>query len=140
MTLVALIRKRESLQLATATLATGQPEVQPSVASVAIVAGEKRPVATPESLEALDQRGDEVISGIVDVVVEPASPTAKPIYWEAMDGTWHGPVRPEYLGRTGRSHNEQFWIIVSYSGAFRWIWADLLRSHQAFLARKRIGI
>ena len=66
------------------------------------------------------------------IVIDPASPMARPIYWESMDGTWHGPVKPEYLGRTGTVPNERFWVIVNDEGNIRWIWADLLRSHQAF--------
>jgi hypothetical protein len=65
------------------------------------------------------------------IVIEPASPTARPIYWEAMDGTWHGPVKPEFLGRTLSGHKERFWVIVTYNGNIRWIWSDLLRTVQA---------
>lgn len=75
----------------------------------------------------------------VNVIIEPSLPGAKPIYWESMDGTWHGPVKPEYLGRTGKGSNEQFWVIVNHKGTFRWIWTDLLRSRQAFLARMGNG-
>lgn len=64
------------------------------------------------------------------IAIEPASPTARPIYWESMDGTWHGPAKPEYLGRTGLGQNERFWVIVIYQESIRWIWADLLRSRQ----------
>lgn len=69
------------------------------------------------------------------LIVEPASSMASPIYWEAMDGTWHGPVKPEYLGRTGRGDGERFWVIVSYRGTVQWIWSDLLRSRQAYERR-----
>jgi len=61
------------------------------------------------------------------VLIESAVPNARPVFWESKDGTWHGPAKPEYLGRTGRALNERFWVIVSYKGAIWWIWADLLR-------------
>jgi hypothetical protein len=128
MTLVELIRKRESVHCAaaTATPATGTLEVQPSVASVATVA-----VARPHSENCERTPTDP------EVVIEPASPTARPVYWESEDGTWHGPVKPEYLGRTGSGDKEQFWVIVSYKGTVRWIWSDLLRSRQVFDTQRR---
>lgn len=66
------------------------------------------------------------------IEIQPAAPTARPIYWESMDGTWHGPVKPEFLGRTGSGDREQFWVIVTYKGGIRWVCADLLRSRKAF--------
>ena len=70
------------------------------------------------------------------IVLEPASATARPIYWESMDGTWYGPAIPEYLERTGTGDHEQFWVITTYQGAIRWIRADRLRSRQAFEATR----
>ena len=64
------------------------------------------------------------------IVVERTLPTARPIYWQDMDGTWHGPVTPEYLGRTGSGTGSKFWVIVNYRGTIRWILSDLLRSLQ----------
>jgi hypothetical protein len=79
----------------------------------------------------LDMAGEKVRQVVPDVVIEPAYPTAHPIYWEAMDRTWHGPVKPEYLGRTGSRHEERFWVIVSYRGTIRWIRSDMFRSRDA---------
>ena len=77
------------------------------------------------------------LQGSADVTIEPASPTARPIYWKAMDGTWHGPVKPECLGRTGTGDKELFWVIVTYQKTVRWIRSDLLRSRQAFEAQRK---
>lgn len=67
--------------------------------------------------------------------MQAASPTARPIYWESTDGTWHGPVKPEYLGRSGLGDSERFWVTVTYQDSILWICADLLRSRQAFEAQ-----
>jgi hypothetical protein len=73
-------------------------------------------------------------------VAERTLPTARPIYWQDMDGTWHGPVTPEYLGRSGSGHSERFWVIVHDEGIIRWIWSDLLRSRQAFESEQGRGM
>lgn len=36
-----------------------------------------------------------------DTVIEPARPTARPIYWEDADGILCGPATPEFLAKTG---------------------------------------
>ena len=73
------------------------------------------------------------------VVTASAAPNASPVFWESVDRTWHGPVKPEFLGRTGSGHNERFWVIVRDNGTFRWIWADLLRSQQTFSSLRRMA-
>ena len=72
-----------------------------------------------------------------DIVLEPASPTARPVYWESREGTWHGPVKPEYLGKTGTGDKEVFWVVVCYNKTVQWIRSDLLRSRQAFEAQRK---
>jgi hypothetical protein len=96
MTLAEIIRKGHIGNVAIATPATADTESlsRPgSLASLATVAA----FTCPSNGEggALQEGASE------DIAVEPASATANPIYWEATDGTWHGPVKPEYLGRTG---------------------------------------
>jgi hypothetical protein len=132
MTLAEIIRNRQfrkpvpAIPATVATLATVSGIFTPSVAAVAVasLASEVLACATTEA-------------GCDDIAIEPASSTARPIYWETMDGAWHGPVKPEYLGRTGSGENEVFWVIVTHNGIMRWIWSDLLRSRQAFQNQKR---
>jgi len=131
MILAEIIRKRQFRKPATATSATAATEGMKTPCSVARVAT----VAVATSLsEAHSSAPTEIRSD--DIIIEPASPTARSIYWEAVDGNWHGPVQPEYLGRTGKGRSEQFWVVVNDKGIIRWIWTELLRSRQAFLARK----
>ncbi len=133
MTLVEIIRKSQSTKPATATPATAptkETKVALPVARVATVA------VAPLLSEVLPRASTDAGE---DIAIEPASPTARPIYWEGMDGTWHGPVKPEYLGRTGKGRSEQFWVVVNDKGIIRWIWAELLRSRRAFLARNGMG-
>lgn len=61
-------------------------------------------------------------------VIEPATPNAKPIYWETGDGHILGPAIPEFLGRDG----ETFWIVTTFENGTWWINADRLRSKKAF--------
>lgn len=62
------------------------------------------------------------------IQIEPATPNARPIYWETGDGRILGPAVPEFLGRDG----DTFWVSVTFEGQIRWINADRLRSKQAF--------
>ena len=106
-----------------------------------LVPGQQVDLPDKHALQLLEKVGTKVrrLSPDTDeaIVIEPASPAARLIYWESTEGTWHGPVKPEYLGRTGSGPNEQFWVIVNHKGSIWWIWADLLRSRQAFLAGER---
>ena len=62
------------------------------------------------------------------LVIEPAAPDARPIYWEAADTRILGPAVPEFLARAG----DTFWIVTTFEGQARWINADRLRSRKAF--------
>ncbi len=70
-----------------------------------------------------------------DVVVEPASPTARPVWWEDSDGNLCGPATPELLGKTGAGEQARFWVIVTYQDASRWIQSDRLRAHPTMRSR-----
>ncbi len=100
-----------------------------------------QPVHLPDdrALRLLERAGEKVRRVVPEldppITADPASPVTPPIYWESVDGQWHGPVKPEYLGRTGSGASERFWVIVTYRGATRWIQADLLRSRRAFEAQ-----
>jgi hypothetical protein len=80
----------------------------------------------------LRQAGDR-IRVVPDVVVQAAAVNAVPIYWEAENGIWHGPVKPKSLGRLG----EQFYVVVTYRGVICPILPDRLRSRQAFETNKQ---
>ena len=62
------------------------------------------------------------------VVVEPAHPNARPIYWQSGK-VIVGPAVPEYLGKLG----ERFFVFVEYQGHSIPIDSDRLRSRHAFL-------
>ena len=62
------------------------------------------------------------------IVIEPASPTAKPIYWENCRGEILGPAKVEWLAQV----SDAFWVIVTFEGQPRWIRSDRLRSRQVF--------
>lgn len=66
------------------------------------------------------------------VTVEPAPPTARPVYWEAADGRIIGPAVPELLARAGNGPSASFWIVTTYEGQLHWINADRLRSQRQF--------
>ena len=67
-------------------------------------------------------------------VCQPAAPNARAIYWETGDGRILGPAVPEFLGRDGST----FWVSVTFEGQIRWINADRLRSHKAFLNQREV--
>lgn len=62
------------------------------------------------------------------LVIEPAAPNGRPIYFEGADGRILGPAQPEFLAMS----EGQFWVVVSLHRAPRRISADRLRSRQAF--------
>ena len=99
-----------------------------------------QPVDLPEDAARtlLRQAGDRV-RVVGDMVKEPAAADARPIYWESENGIWHGPVKPEFLGRIGIHPNEEFYVIVIYQGITYPILADRLRSRQAFEDQERRG-
>ncbi len=65
---------------------------------------------------------------------QPAAPNTRPIYWETGDGRILGPAVPEFLGKDGNT----FWVSVTFEGQIRWINADRLRSHKAFLNQREL--
>jgi hypothetical protein len=127
MSLAEMIRKGPRVRRATATLATDTDALMSGIASVATVAPENTPKATSSARTR------------VESVVEAAGRTARTVYWEDEHGAWHGPVQPEYLGRTKVGFEEQVWVIVEHNGEFRWISAESLRSRRAYLARQHNG-
>jgi len=62
------------------------------------------------------------------VVIEPAAPNARPVFWKSATGEILGLARPEFLAQVG----PHFWVIVTWDGLPRWIRSDRLRSKQAF--------
>ncbi len=62
------------------------------------------------------------------VLIEPAAPNARPVWWEDANGLLCGPAIPEYLAKTGGSLSEHFWVVVTHEHIIRWIRSDRLRS------------
>ncbi len=78
----------------------------------------------------LDKAGDRirvVTAPTADIIIEPASTTARPIYFEDASGHLCGPVIPEYLGRVGIDDRARSWVIVTHNGLIRWIHSDRLQ-------------
>lgn len=71
-----------------------------------------------------------------DLIMEPAAPNARPIYWETGTGRILGPATPEFLARDG----DTFWIVTTFDGQIRWINADQLRSKKAFEQQRVIQV
>ena len=65
-------------------------------------------------------------------MIEPALPTARPIYWERNDGVIYGPATVTDLARVGTGGTEQWWVVIEYHGQPAWVRSDRLRSKQAF--------
>lgn len=63
-----------------------------------------------------------------DIIIEPAAPNARPVYWQTGDGRILGPAVPEFFLRDG----EGYWISVTFKGHVRFIRDDRLRSRKAF--------
>lgn len=72
------------------------------------------------------------VSSPEPITIEPASPNAKPVYWERADGRIYGPARVTDLAKVGTGATEQFWVIVEYQGQPSWLRSDRLRSKRAF--------
>ena len=85
---------------------------------------------------------DEAFSGVIapmpppqvaeNIVIGPAAPNARAVYWETGDTRILGPAVPEYLAMVGTDPTASFWVIVTYQGMPRWINANRLRSRKAF--------
>ncbi|MEP6960079.1 MAG: hypothetical protein ABI980_15235 [Nitrospirota bacterium] len=67
-----------------------------------------------------------------NIIIDPASPTAREVYWEQADGRIVGGVKPEFLATIGTGKTATFWIITDYEGQARWVRSDRLRSRKAF--------
>ena len=68
------------------------------------------------------------------IVLEPASPTARPIYWE-RSGSIIGPATPEVLAKAGDGPTTTFWVVALHEGAPTWINSTMLRSKGQFEAQ-----
>ncbi|BFU93432.1 MAG: hypothetical protein NTNFB02_01540 [Nitrospira sp.] len=66
------------------------------------------------------------------IVMESASTTAKPIYWEQADGRIVGPATPEFLAMSGSGPATVFWVVATVNGQGYWIRADRLRSRAQY--------
>ena len=73
------------------------------------------------------------------VLIEPASPTARPVFWERGDGRIEGPARLEFLACVGAGSKARFWIVLTFHNVVCWVRSDRLRSRQAFEAHSKAG-
>lgn len=70
------------------------------------------------------------------VVIEPAAPNARPVFWQRADGSIVGPAQPEFLARVGHGPTASFWVVALFEGLPVWINATVLRSKQQFEQQK----
>ena len=101
-------------------LVPGQPVELPPERAAKLMAkapGRVRQVVEPEASE---------------VVIEPAAPQARPVYYERNDGVIYGPAKVTDLAKTGSGGTERFWVIVEFEGHIEWVVSDRLRSKAAF--------
>ena len=66
------------------------------------------------------------------IVIESASCTAKPVFWETATGHILGPAKPEFLAMVGSGTTACFWVVITMNGEGRWIRSDRLRSRTQF--------
>jgi hypothetical protein len=94
------------------------------------------PVELPDHLaqRLLKKAVDKVRVVHNDVIIEPASPKGRFVYWETADCRILGPACPEFLAQVGTGlKSTDFWVIVEFKGQPRWVRSDRLRSKKAFL-------
>ncbi len=63
-----------------------------------------------------------------EIVIEPAHPQARPIFWEKADGSIWGPATPEFLARVGNGPKASYWVVAEFEGLPVWINSAALRS------------
>ncbi len=67
-----------------------------------------------------------------EVVIEPAAPNARPVFWERADGSLWGPATPEFLARVGNGPKASYWVVAEFEGLPVWINSAALRSKKQF--------
>jgi hypothetical protein len=68
-----------------------------------------------------------------EILIEPAAPNARPIYWERATTEIVGPARPEFLARVGTGPKAQYWVVAEFHGQPVWINSIVLRSKKQFV-------
>ena len=104
------------------TLHPGVPTELPDVAAQRLIvkaAGKVRPV-NPDP----------------PIMIDPAGPIARPVYWERGTGEIFGPATVTHLAKTNAGPSERFWVIVEFQGSIAWVLADQLRSKRQFLEQR----
>ena len=71
------------------------------------------------------QAGDQVL-------IEPAAPNPRPVYWERADTSIVGPGRPEFLAKVGEGPRATYWVVAQFQGVPVWINSIMLRSKKAY--------
>ena len=112
------------------TLLPGIPTELPDPAATQLLKKAPDKVRLVDGESALQPRG---------VLIESAGPNARPVFWESVDGTWHGPSTPEYLGRIETGRTDQSWVIVSEQGCVTWVHESRLRSSRQYEAQQALN-
>src|SRR5262245_50098962 len=76
---------------------------------------------------------------VEDVVIEPAHPNAKPVYWERR-GSIVGPGIPEFLAKVGDGPSANFWVVVQFEGLPVWVNSIMLRSRAQFETQRPLAV
>lgn len=66
------------------------------------------------------------------IIIEPANPQGRPVYWERGSGEIVGPATVTYLAQVGTGAKAHFWVIVEYAGQMICVRSDRLRSKSQF--------
>src|SRR5215831_2935118 len=79
----------------------------------------EKPVIPVSTGDAMTLPGGPPLSDS-DMVIEPVLP-CRPVYWESMNGTVHGPARVLFLTRTSRAGHYEVWLCLEVAGQTHWI-------------------
>ena len=128
--------------------------VQSKRGEVRLVPGQPVELPDDEGQQLLDQAGakvrvveapknrmeaDTANPDTSDVWIDPPYPTSREVYW-LSGGRILGPAVIQHVAKSGSASREQFWLIITYQGADRWVNADLLRSRKEFASQPaRLG-
>ena len=72
------------------------------------------------------------------IIIEPAHPNARPVFWERNTGEIVGPAQPEFLAKVGEGSNASYWVVAQFEGVPIWINSVVLRSKRDFETQMRL--
>ena len=70
--------------------------------------------------------------GVNAIIMEPAAPNTRPIYWERAGGDIVGPATLEWLAKVGNGVTASFWVVCQFHGVPIWVNSTRLLSKRQF--------